>query len=461
MEKHVIVPFQQKILFLLLIIGLASKPADAQQDSQPNDVNWYNRFFEEDHRKSIEQDLERRTSQLNDAREKDDFIQQAKTLTEIGLIHLVSAKNYERAIYFFTLSLALEDSFNLQHQQIFSYLAIARIFEEVGDYPKSIQFLDQAMSLNEQSKDIPILVLILNTLGRNTAAKGDLEKAFEYYELALGYKDQFDDSTVEADVLFNLGNLDLLQGKFTESLSHHKTALAIRRKVNDKKKEALSLHTIGLLYQSMKNNDRAMANHQAALEIRQRLNDKKGIAESYINIGVLYYQQKNYSRAMANIELALSAARESQSQAEIEKSYEYLSLCYSSLHEFKKALEYKDQYLNIHDFIQHENSEHQLLETHNRYKLTKQETQINQLELDRLQKEKELQTQKKTQNFLIVILVLSIIISALGVYLYFIKRKSNTILKSVNEEIKEKNIELSNLNATKDKFFSIISHKLA
>ncbi len=442
-----------------MLIHCVSTQVEAQQNHQ-DDVVWFNQFFEEDNHKSIENLLKLRTSVLNTAIDKNDQDTQAKTLTEIGLIQLVRVKDYELALDYFTRALRLEDSLKLQHRQIFTYLAIARIFEEVEDYSKSIQSLEQAMNLNEQSKDIRILVLILNTLGRNNVAMGNHEKAFEYYELALGYKDQVNDPQVEADVLFNIGNLDRIQGKFSESLSHHKTALDIRRQANAKKKEALSLHTIGILYQSMKNNERAMANHIAALEIRQRIQDKKGMAESYNNIGVLYFHQIKYQRAITNLKLGLVAAQESQNQEEIQKSYEYLSLCFSALGEFKKAIEYKNQYINIHDFIQHETSEHELLEIQNRYVLNKKETQITKLESDRLQRETELQAQKQLQNFLVIIIALGVIISALGVYLYLIKRKSNKILKLAHEEVQEKNIALLSLNATKDKFFSIISHDL-
>jgi len=448
-----------KAVYLFFLVSLISIQLSAQEQTQA-DVKWYNHFFEDANQKTIEKNIESGTAVLNEAIEKDDQHTQAKILTELGLLYLVQASNSERAMNYFTQALVLEDSLSLHHEQVFTYLAIARVFEEVSNYEKSIQYLDQSMKLNEQSKDVPILVLILNTLGRNHAAMGHMEKALEQYTLALGYKDQLDDPETEAEIYFNIGNLDLMQGQFTAALENHKTALVIRRSEKDKKKEALSLHTIGILYQSMKNNERALANHVAALEIRQRLKDKKGMAESYNNIGVLYYQQKKPNRAISNLLLGLEAARESQSQEEIRKSYEYLSMSYASIPDYKKALEYKDSYLAIHDFIQHEKNEQKLLEIQNGYVVKKNETQIDKLETDRTQREKELITQKKIQNFLVIIIALGVIISLLGIYLYMMKRKSNIALKAAHDEVKEKNLELSNLNATKDKFFSIISHDL-
>ncbi|HEY9045048.1 MAG TPA: tetratricopeptide repeat protein, partial [Ohtaekwangia sp.] len=434
-------------------------PVAAQQEPDSSIV-WYESFFQAGKRKPIEKELDQANAKLDQAKALRDKPAEAKALKEIGLIHLTRAHTYEVALNFFIRSLAIEDSLDLKREQIFSYLAMAEAFGDVGNYFKSAELLNRAFTISEQFHDANFYVLILNRLGRINAAIGKTDEAFENYELVLKYEEPLEQPRVEAEALFNLGHLYTLQGKYQEALSQHKKALAIRRSIRDRKGEATSLNDIGELYRLMKNDDKALANHIVALEIRQALKDKQAIAESYNNIGVLYFQQKNYKRAIANLQLALDAGQDSQDQQQIRKSYEYLSYCYKELRDFKNALYNKEQYLAIHDFILNAENEQELLETSSRYELDKNEAKIDKLETVRIQREQEIEAQKKFRNVLFVLIGLGFVIVVLVTYLYIVKKRSNKVLQEANDKVQLQNVALQELNATKDKFFSIISHDL-
>jgi signal transduction histidine kinase len=445
--------------FGILIWWLSFFNASAIQDDDSG-IAWYESFFQERKQKPVEDVLASATSKLDQATDVRDGVAEAAALKELALIHLTRTNNYEQALDFLIRCLAIEDSLQLKENQVFTYLAMAKVFEEVGDYYKSAEFLKQALDINEQARHVSVLVLILNELGKINAAMGRIDEAFENYEQVLRYKDQIEMPKAEAEALFNLAQLYALQGEYTDALSNHKRALAIRRSIRDKENEALSLNTIGELYRLMKNDEKALANHVVALELRQALNDKKGMAESFNNIGALYLQQKNFQRAIANISLGLEAGQESQAQNQIRRSFEYLSQCYEQLGDYKQALKNKDRFLAMNDLIENEKNDQRLLEIQNRYVIDKKESQIEKLESDRVQREKELQTQKKFRNFLFVLTGLSIIILLLILYLYLLKQRSNKILQAAHAKVNQQNSELQDLNATKDKFFSIISHDL-
>ncbi len=425
----------------------------------PSDIESFQRFFQQKNQPHFEKELITATTQLDYAIQISDMKAEAKAMKVLGLLHLLRTHDYEKAMDFFVQSLVIEDSLNLKTQQILSYVGIAKVFEVVGDYYKSAQFLNQALKINESLRDINILAMILNNLGKVNASMGKVEEGFENYEQVLEYKDEINQTAV-AEALFNLGHLYTQQGKYPEALSSHKAALAITRSTKDKRTEALSLNDIGEVYRLMNNEEKSLANHIVALEIRQALNDKQGMAESHNSIGMLYYKQKNTDKAIENILLALNYGRESQAQEQIFKSYDLLSQLYKELEDYKNALAYKELSLAINEFIQNEKQERELLETQNRYVLGKKENQIEKLEVLRADREKEIEAQKKFKNLLIVLITLSLVIGLLILFLYLLKRKSNLILRASKDEVQRQNLKLQELNNTKDKFFSIISHDL-
>ncbi|HCW08701.1 MAG TPA: hypothetical protein DGG95_15185, partial [Cytophagales bacterium] len=409
-------------------------------------MDWYENLLRPKKTTSIENEIKKANALLIQAKTTNNKLEEVKALIELGAGKLAQATEYGNALDYLIRSLAIEDSLGLQKEKIFTLLTMARVFEAVGDYFKSLEFLNQAQQLSDQEKNRYVQTLILNESGRVKTLHGKEEAAFEDYELALEYARELKQQGLEADALIHLGQLLTRKKKNTEALENFKTALAIYRSVNDKMNEAIALNEVGEMYRLMKNHERALANHVAAIEIRQRLKDDAGLAQSYNNAGALYFDENNFKRAIANLQLALQSAQKSQAQNELLKSYDYLSQCYRELKDFKKALEYRESFLQIEDLISNEKNERELLESQNRYVIQKQETKIDQLEVDREQREKVIEAQKKTRNILVLLIAFGFIIGLLVLYLYFLKRKSAR--------------KLAELNATKDKLFSIIGHDL-
>jgi signal transduction histidine kinase/Tfp pilus assembly protein PilF len=448
-----------KVFFSLLYLIFVTLTAFGQVDVDA-DIVWYERHFQEKHGKRVDKELQEAMFDLQSARRAGDYPREIKSLKSIGLVHLTQTHLIEEAMNSFIRALVLEDSLGLKDKQLFTFLGLAQIWKEVGDYNKSAQYLQEAMDIDEQYKSPVRLVRVLNDMGSVNAARGHLDEAFENYELVLKYKDVVEDPTVEAKALFQMGHLYRLQGKLAKALEKHKEALAIYRSIADRKHEALALNDIGMLYRQMKNIEKSMANHEVALKIRQALKDNGGIATSYNNIGELFFDQKDYRQAASNLLLGLKAAREAQDQLQIRKSMDYLFQVYKILGDYRQAIEYQEELAGITEFIQNDANEKQLLELQNRFVLGQKEGKISKLESDKVVREKKIREQQQFRNFLFIVIGLGIVIAALIFYMYLSKKRSNKILEVAHAAVQEKNGALLELNATKDKFFSIISHDL-
>lgn len=407
----------------------------------------------------LEKALYEANMKLDQAREIMDGRETATALRNLGFLHLNRVHDYEKAMDFFVRALGIEDSLDLESQRALTFVAISRVFEVVGDYYKSAQFLNHALKLNDDHREINSRAAILIALGKVNASMGKLDEALGNYEEVLRYRQDID-RKVEAEALSHLAQVFSLQGNYRRALDHHKKALTITRALNDRRAEALSLNHIGIVYGLMRNEEKSLANHKVALEIRLELKDKPGIAESYNHIGWWYYKHLEPKKAIDIARRALENGLESQAQEQIFKSYELLSQSYKDLHDYKNGLQFKELSLAIHEFMQNEKHERQLLETQNRYVLEKKENEIEKLDAVRLEREKEIADQKEFRNLLFLLVGLVLVIALLVLYLYLVKRRSNRVLEVAKNEVEYQNIKLQELNHTKDKFFSIISHDL-
>jgi signal transduction histidine kinase len=269
-------------------------------------------------------------------------------------------------------------------------------------------------------------------------------------------RDDLGQSKIIAQAMFYLGRLYASMNNYEEALKRHKEALVVWRVLKDRKNEAISLNDIGELYTLTKNDERTLANHMAALKIRQGLKDKSGIAQSYNNIGALYIRQKQYEKAIANLLPALEAAQEVQAQHEQARSYEYLRDCYTALGDHQQALRSSNSLLALNEMVQAEKSDRRPSETDT--KLRKE--QIKNLKQESLLRAQKIQQQEERQLYLYAFIALAGVIILLVLYQYLIKRRTNRMLEQTNATIQQQNLALQDLNATKDKFFSIISHDL-
>lgn len=456
--KRPFMSLQVKVFFSCLVWLLFTHLCLAQQDDA--DIDWYRSFFQNNFEQSTEELMTAARSRLTEAEQQKDAAAQARAMTGIALLNLTQVNDYEQALGWFIKSLALEDSLKLPREQIFTYMGMANVFEQVGDYQRSASFLEHARQINSTINSNPLSALILSESGRVKSRLGKTDEAFADYEMLMEYADELRRSDLKADALFSMGELLRTQGEYPRALETHKKALNIRRSMKDDPREAVSLNAIGELYRLMKNIDRALANHVAAINIRSRLKDKPGLAESYNNAGKLYYEQKNYKQAVANLNLALAAAEELSLQEAMRTTYDYLSLCHKALKDYKKALEYRELFQAMHELIESDKDARRLVEAQNLYVIRQKESEINQLESVQTQREQQLAAQVKLRNFLFLIIGLGIIVVALILYLYLLNQRANNRLKAANAQVGHQNEKLQELNATKDKFFSIIGHDL-
>lgn len=404
--------------------------------------------------------LNRAKQALTLARRMKDARAEAIALKNTGnaLRHLLS--DYEAALDYCykALKISEERGFKLEEAEILHL--IGDIYFEVGNSYKAIEHYMQALALAESLSLYPAVVEVYNDIGRVYAILGNDQKAIEYHKKALStskgneYVPGVAASNYWLSVTYTqIGNLDL-------ALEKQHIALALRQNLKDVEGQALCYLALGKVYHLKTDYDKALQQISNAYQLYGNIGDTYGRALSLNQLGAINIEKKEYAQAISYLKLALSFGEQLNNKKIIRDSYEYLYNCYAGLRDYEQALRYKDLFIAISDFIYGEESERRMAELQNRFEIEQKESEIAVLKKDKQLRDLALQEQANFRNFLIILLVLISVIFALVLYLYRNHRRSNLQLKGVNEQMNRQNSELQELNATKDKFFSIISHDL-
>jgi signal transduction histidine kinase len=365
---------------------------------------------------------------------------------------------YEAAMDLLVQTGSLAASFKRPDEQIMTNIIIGQLLMELGEYPHSEHAFEKAIALNNR-RDPELHQFLLTESGYVCLLDGKLDKAYENFENVIREKENIRDQEIVADAYFHRGDIKA-KTDIKTALEDHKESLAIRRALRNERKKAESHIAIAHLYHILKNDQRSLDNHLVAFEISEQLRDTAAMAESLNHIGILYAEQKKFDLAIENLKKALDYGRQGSSNKAIQRSLEQLSFCYRELGDFERALRYRDDYSHIADLIHEEETRKGVLAKSTKAEIESHLAEISNLEKVRAQKELELANQKQIQLYLMGVIVLGGVVVLLVLFLYVSNRRSTRKLKVINEKVQEQNQQLQELNATKDKFFSIISHDL-
>ncbi|WP_457617621.1 histidine kinase dimerization/phosphoacceptor domain -containing protein [Lutibacter sp.] len=311
---------------------------------------------------------------------------------------------------------------------------------------ENIDTLTLNESLNKRVKGEKII--LNNTLANFYNQIEETQKAVTFYNEAYRAAIALNSSFIAGVILSNKGDLLLNEGKYNEALKLLLKGKALKIKGNAPLSSiANSNQNIGAALLKLKKYNEALNNLNKALNYYLKNNLPTGLMQTYIERGHLYFLKGELSMAKIDCEkakvLAVKyATLESQKNACLclSKTYEALGDNKNSLINYKLYQVAKDSIFNERNF-----------------------KKITQLEMQyKYDKEKELQEfftktrekeNKTTIRNLVVSILTLVLILGLVYRLYYIRHKSNN-------QLKLKNIEISNALAINETLFKETHHRV-
>jgi signal transduction histidine kinase len=290
-------------------------------------------------------------------------------------------------------------------------------------------------------------------LGDIYRISGNHKNSIYYFTKAIHIFRGQKDSVSLASALLNTGNEYLVTNKLDTAFHFFEEANRIYQRFNYKTGIAYCTGNIGRIYALNGNYGVAETKIVFAIQLLKELKDNYALASFQIRLSKIYQHQGKTKKAIQSARNSYEIALKNGLIEQVRDASEQLANIYSHIKDYKNAYLYQSKYIAYRDSINNEETIRKIADLRTEYEVAQKQNEVDLLV-------KKGNISRIISGGLIVVVSLTLILLFVVYRNYCRKKALNKLLLEQKEEMKAQQEQLENLNHTKDRFFSIISHDL-
>ncbi len=385
----------------------------------------------------------------------------------LDMSHAIWYDSFDESLNYATRSYNLARELDYREGMADALNRIGNIDYLLGNYESVVDTYLQAVEIAVALGDYRRLGIYLNETGVLYLELTRYDSAEVYLLKALIAKEEHGDTEMIVETLNNLGILYRDIGQYSLSMEYLNRQLDILEQSGSIGRLPLIHMQIGEVFHFQEQYNGSLKHFLKSLKYAEETADTQSIAMSYHHIARSWLAKGSYDNALANINKSLDLAKALSLQPMLKDNYSLLFQYYKETGGYEAALDYLTIYSRMKDSIRKQNliTRYNQLERvfdikqqNRRIELQQKENEIQQLQMGR---------HDDLRVLLLAMLLILVTLKIIIIYRFTIIHQTNRILKKKNYELEKitdklrlSTLSLEQLNATKNRFFSIIAHDL-